>query len=203
MNISTSPSLEHLLLEKASNGDRRAYAELYSTYAPKLYRFVFPFADQSKENTEEVVQDVFLKIWAKREMLKTVRSFEAYIFRVAKNQLIDNRKRQESLRKIINTFGPETESESALDKVIYDEYNRAAQEAIGRLSPQRRRIFEMRVMYEMGIDEIACQLNISQSAVKKQLYEARDFIKVHLHQSTGWPLVFIAFCKVFCSFFKA
>ncbi len=78
---------ESSLLKKASAGDRIAFSTLYTHYFPRLYRFVF-FINQSHEDTEEILQDVFLKIWDKKESLPRIRSFEDYIFRMAKEQAV-------------------------------------------------------------------------------------------------------------------
>ncbi|WP_316840574.1 RNA polymerase sigma factor [Pedobacter gandavensis] len=179
------------LLEQVASGDWEAFATLYNTYVPKLYRFIYPFANQNKEDTEEVIQDVFLKVWMRKETIPGLRSFEAYLFRMAKNQLLDQRGRQDSQLRLIDKFGgtSSTELASVHDQLVYEEYYEIAKVALQDLSPQRRRIFDMRMEQEMSIDEIAKALNISSSAVKKQLYEAINAIKQQLRHKTGWPLL--------------
>ena len=186
-----SPIEERTLFEQVSLGDREAYAKLYAFYVPKLYRFIYPFANQSKEDTEEVLQEVFLKIWIRKETLVDLRSFESYLFRMAKNQLTDHRKRNLSRQNLVIRLMPECETENATahDNMVYTEYIQAAKEAVYQLTPQRRKIFEMRTQQDMAIDEIAAKLNITRSAVKKQLYEAILFIKTYLKYHTGWPLL--------------
>ncbi|MHB1178277.1 MAG: RNA polymerase sigma factor [Daejeonella sp.] len=182
---------ERALLEQVSLGDREAYAKLYAFYIPKLYRFIYPFANQSKEDTEEVLQDIFLKIWVRKETLTDLRSFESYLFRMAKNQLTDHRKRNLSRQNLVIKLmpGSETENATAHDNLVYTEYLLTAKEAVYKLTSQRRKIFEMRMQQDMAIDEIATKLNITRSAVKKQLYEAIFFVKTYLNYHTGWPLL--------------
>ncbi|WP_316821680.1 RNA polymerase sigma factor [Pedobacter gandavensis] len=179
------------LLEKVASGDWEAFAALYNTYVPKLYRFIYPFANQNKEDTEEVIQDVFLKVWMRKEKIAELRSFESYLFKMAKNQLLDQRGRQSSQLRLINMVGNDAcqELASVHDQLVYEEYYKIAKQALQDLSPQRRRIFDMRMEEEMSIDEIAKALNISSSAVKKQLYEAIHTIKKELRHKTGWPLL--------------
>lgn len=182
---------EQDMLKKVASGNWEAFAVLYNFYVPKLYRFIYPFANQNKEDAEEVIQDVFLKVWMKKEKLENIRSFEAYLFRMAKNQLIDLKKQSSSQQRIIDQIIPLQRSHdtSAHDKLVYNEYYNSAKSALSLLTPQRRKIFEMRTEGEMSIDEIAKQLNISQSAVKKQLYEAIRLIKKHIAHETGWPVL--------------
>lgn len=192
LTLGVETSIENQeLLEKVASGDWEAFATLYNTYVPKLYRFIYPFANQNKEDTEEVIQDVFLKVWMRKEKIIGLRSFESYLFRMAKNQLLDQRGRQDSQLRLINKFGgaSSTELASVHDQLVYDEYYKIAKVALQDLSPQRRRIFDMRMEQEMSIDEIAKALNISSSAVKKQLYEAINTIKQQLRHKTGWPLL--------------
>lgn len=183
---------EQALLEKVAVGDWHAFADIYNFYVPKLHRFIYPFVNHNKEDIEEVIQDVFLKLWKKREELTAVRSFEAYLFRMAKNQLIDLKKQHSSQQRIIAKITPRQNvyDESVHDKLVYSEYHKLAKAALDLLTPQRRKIFEMRVEEEMSIDEIASQLNISRSAVKKQLYEAIHFVKKHISHDTDWPVLF-------------
>jgi RNA polymerase sigma factor (sigma-70 family) len=190
----TEPSIdEKALLARVASGDSNAYAQIYTFYTPLIYRFIYPFTDSSKEQTEEIIQDIFLKIWMRKETLIDLRSFEAYLFKMAKHQLIDARKRDQCLQKIIGQLGHEEESMSSpLDNnLIYSDYLNSAQVAISSLTPQRKKIFDMRTQQDMTIDEISGSLNITRSAVKKQLYEAIHYIKQHLHYHTGWPLLFI------------
>jgi RNA polymerase sigma-70 factor (family 1) len=184
---------ENILLAQIASGNTKAYCKLYTWYAPKLYRFVYPFANQSKEETEEVIQEIFLKVWTKRHTLTNIISIEAYLFKMAKNQLIDElqkqRVRKEKTGQHLHLV--EESSNSVYNEVVYTEYYSMAMKAIESLTPQRKRIFELRTQNEMSIDEIATQLQISHSAVKKQLYEAINFVKTHLHKNADWPVAIV------------
>lgn len=196
MNTSQHIS-DSLLLKRVAVGDKKAYKLLYNYYSPNLIRYILTFVKNSKEDAEEIVQDLFLKIWIKKETLININSFEAYLFRMAKNELINRHVRQTKLNEIVQlkSVNDLTETESVHEKVVYDEYLEAAQLAIEQLSPQRRKIFEMRTQMDMPIEDIAVELNITKSAVKKQLYEAIHFMKNQLHHVIGWPLIvfFISF----------
>lgn len=184
---------EREVLEAIALGDRAAFARLYTFYVPKLQRFLYPFTNQNKEDAEEVIQDVFLKIWMKKEILIGIKSFDSYLFRMAKNQLTDMRLSNKARAERAGRMGylsPQI-SQAADETLFYNEYLKSAKEAIEKLSPQRRKIFEMRTEQEMSMDQIAQQLGISQSAVKKQLYEAIHTIKDQMHQQTGWPLLLV------------
>ncbi|HWW39404.1 RNA polymerase sigma factor [Pedobacter sp.] len=184
---------ERELLEEIALGNRKAFARLYTFYVPKLQRFLYPFTNQNKEDADEVIQDVFLKIWMKKEILIGIKSFEAYLFRMARNRLTDQRVSDQARK--VRTDGllyiSNTVSAPADEELFYKEYLKSAKDAIQALSPQRKKIFEMRTEQDLNINEIAAQLGISQSAVKKQLYEAIHTIKEHLNHQTGWPMLLV------------
>ncbi|MRG43985.1 sigma-70 family RNA polymerase sigma factor [Chitinophaga sp. SYP-B3965] len=187
--LSVPANSEHInessLLKKASAGDRIAFTTLYTHYFPRLYRFVF-FINQSREDTEEILQEVFLKIWDKKESLLRIRSFEDYLFRMAKNKLFDLAKKNKMIHRLMPQQ-VQTVSD-ATDEVTYKEYHRVAMEAITHLPERKRTVFLMSVEEDMSLDEIASELKISRSAVKKHLYAAVRTIKEHLRLHAEWTV---------------
>jgi RNA polymerase sigma-70 factor (ECF subfamily) len=183
---------EQALLQRTADGDREAFSILYTHYYTGLYRFVF-FILRSPEDSEEIVQDVFLTIWVKRQTLTGIRSFDDYLFRMARNRVFDSSKKSRTRRKLNRHVAPNSEegANSPFDDLLFQQYHEAAQEAIGKLSGRRREIFLMNARDELTAREIAVILNISLPAVKKQLHEARHFIKEHLRKNAGWLLFFI------------
>jgi len=183
---------EQALLGRTAEGDREAFSILYTHYYTGLYRFVF-FILKSPEDSEEIIQDVFLKIWVKRETLTGIRSFEDYLFRMAKNRIFDSTKQVRTRRKLNRHIAPTTEegADSPFDDLLFQQYHVAAMEAINQLSQRRREIFLMNARDERTAREIAVLLNISLPAVKKQLHEARHFIKEYLRKNAGWILFFV------------
>ena len=174
---------ERGLLDRCAGGDRAAFAALYTFYLPALVKYIYLFT-KSSELSEEIVQDVFVKIWEKKENLVTVQSFQAYSFKSAKNALLDHfRKEQTESNYFSRNIPFSEESEEQTDgNLIYGQYYQLAQEAINRLPEKRRQIFELKTIDDLSLDEIADQLAISKSVVKKQLYAATDFVKEYLRK---------------------
>ena len=177
------------LLKALAQGDEVAFAELYHHYQPILHDFLFPLTSFSKEDTDEILQDIFLKLWLRKEALLAVRSLRSYLFRMAKNRLLD--KRASSIRSLGAVHGwqyaqQQAESgEGVQEKVLLEEYHELARQAIGKLSPQKRRILLMRNEAGLSLDEIAEELSITKFAVKKQLYEALKALRDHLKSHHG------------------
>lgn len=174
---------ERDLMDRCAGGDRDAYANLYTGYLSALMKYMFLFT-KSRELSEEIVQDVFVKIWEKKEGLLTVHSFQAYIFKTAKNQLLDHMRKEQSQSRFFTLSGPFEEAceEQADDNLIYGQYYQLAQDAINLLPEKRKQVFELKTREELSLDEIAERLAISKSVVKKQLYAATGFVKDYLRK---------------------
>ncbi|QKJ30669.1 RNA polymerase sigma-70 factor [Mucilaginibacter mali] len=172
---------EPRLLELAAQGDRDAYASLYQFYLPRLYKYLFGII-RSREDTEEILHDMFLKLWEDRANLARVQSFNSYIFRIAKNKLLNLYKHQQVARKAIDYFTQNaSESTDAADeRLIYRQYQSVIDAAINSLPPKRRQVYELCTQQELSYDEVADQMGISRSMVKKQIYAAKDHIREYL-----------------------
>jgi RNA polymerase sigma factor (sigma-70 family) len=192
------PVNELLLLQKVSEGDWDAYTDLFNYYLPVLSQYIYPFAHQSREDTEEIIQEVFLKIWEKRETLLSIKSFDHYLFRMAKNRLTNLLIQRKSLGnlhiKYVETQErSHTEPERAL---LYAEYRDTALKAIEQLSPKLQTVFLMSSQEEFSLDEIAGRLALPRETVKKRLYLASSFIKNYLRTNAEW-LALVAGCLFF------
>lgn len=176
-----------------SEGDDTAFESIYNFYQPRLYQYIYPFTKNSKEDTEEVLQNVFVKLWTRREALPAIRQFPEYLFRMARNQLFDLQKSIRRTALIIDDI-PIIENEfrsPTYEHMVYQEYSAAAKQAIENLSDQRKRIFLMRFENDMSLDEIARILKIAKSSVKNQLYEAIMQIKRYLKKNGDMYILFL------------
>jgi RNA polymerase sigma-70 factor (ECF subfamily) len=178
---------EQALLQRTAEGSREAFEILYAHYYAGLYRFI-AFIIDSHEDAEEIIQDIFLKVWMKKETLVGIRSFEDYLFRMAKNRVFDMTRQSKSRLKLSHQLGQSTPeaTDSTYNTLIFREYHDIAQEAINLLPPRKREIFLMNARDEMTAQEIADRLGSTRGAIKKQLFEATHFIKDHLRKKAGW-----------------
>jgi RNA polymerase sigma-70 factor (family 1) len=177
---------ESKLLQQVAEGSREAYAMLYQFFFPKLYQYIYGII-RSKEDAEEILQDIFLTLWEKKKELQNVRSFNAYIFRIARNKLINKFEHEKVQRKAFTYIIKHAEVSDAIteDHYIYRQYNEVVTHALNALPPKRRQVFEMSIQKEFSHNKIACELQISKSMVKKQLYAANRHIKKYLQQYAG------------------
>ncbi len=84
---------ELLLLKQTAAGDEKAFQQLFIAYWDKLYANALHLI-KSPEAARDLTQEVFIKIWLKRENLSDVLLFEPWLYRVAKNVFIDHLRKQ-------------------------------------------------------------------------------------------------------------
>ena len=175
-------------------GDRKAFNILYTQYLSQLYRYIYLFT-KSKEQSEEIVQDVFVKIWEKRENLTHITSFKSYLYKSAKNLLLDEIRKNAMKAKAHQLLKPATEEgyELADTRIISLQLNQIANEAIALLPEKRRAIFLMRTREELSLDEISSKLSISKSVVKKQLYAGISFVRSYMHKNEITAIIILSF----------
>ncbi|WP_162946613.1 RNA polymerase sigma factor [Chitinophaga barathri] len=192
-----SISSESALCRRMAAGDESAFASLYEQYQPKLHLFIYPLTGFSLPDTHEVIQDIFIKLWLRKETLVNITSLQAYLFTMARNRLADLRTQQARQRKVIGLLQlqqPESHSD-VQEKLELREYHRIARALINKLPKQKRRIFILRNEEGLSLDEIAAELNITKFAVKKQLYEATWYLKACL--STHADLKILSIILIF------
>lgn len=190
---------EPLLIRRCVNGDRTAFSLIYSHYAPLLYRLLYPLTHESRHDAEEIIQDVFLSIWEKRELLPAIRNFKPFLFRMARNKLIDLKRKEGVKKRAAGNL--ETLSESAVspeDDALYVEYHSFAMKAIAALPPRQRQVFDLRMSEDLSLDEIAALLQITTHAVKKNLYTAIRTVKEQLTKNPDWFVLFFIAVASYC-----
>jgi len=175
------------LVRLAAGGDQDAYGRLYSYYYPQLYASLV-FIAQSHEDAQEIIHEAFLKIWKTKESLVLVRSFEDYAYTLAKNLLFNQLKRKKVNERIMLSLSDQSvrnTGSSPDQEYLYKQYYQTAITAINRLSAQKQQIFLLRTQEGLALGDIANEMGISISAVKKHLYAAFESVKEALRQTGG------------------
>jgi RNA polymerase sigma-70 factor (ECF subfamily) len=175
------------LVRLAADGDQKAYGRLYSYYYPQLYTSL-SFIAQSHEDAQEIIHEVFLKIWKSKESLVLIRSFEDYAYTLGKNLLFNHLKRKKVSQRVILSLSEQSVNDTGSSpdqEFLYKQYYQAATTAINQLPEQKRRIFLLRTQEGLPLRDIANEMGVSVSAVKKHLYAALELVKTALRQEEG------------------
>lgn len=179
------------LARRIKYGEKSAYQKLFERYAPKIFHFSLSYL-KNNADAEELVQDVFLKIWEKREILDGTQNIKAYIFKIAVNTIYDFIRRK-NIEKSFNDFARvnfNKSSNTTWDTVIFEEMQATLDELISQMPEQRRRVFYLSKRKGLTNNEIAQKLNLSKRTVENQLYRAINFLKEHLKNESIIALLF-------------
>jgi RNA polymerase sigma-70 factor (ECF subfamily) len=141
---------------------------------------------KSKVIAEEIVLDVFLKLWVGRDLLPEIKNMDAFLNKVAYNKALDFLKiasRKKELHKVIAKQIEMSQEQEADHRLLDSEYQSILKKALDQLSPQRRMIFTLSRVEGLNNEEIAKQLNLSRNTVRNTLHESLQSIKEYLRQN--------------------
>lgn len=179
--LKTNSYNDKILLQQVASGDEEAFRQLFHAYNKQLQPFIVKLT-HSPLAAEEVLQEVFLKIWLHRERLGEVEDPRAYIIRIASNESMNFLRKKMKDNRLFDTLrsAQPAESPSPELSVLYRETERLVGEAIGQLPRACRQIYRMSREQDKRITEIATELNLSDHTVKNQLVKALKMIRLHL-----------------------
>jgi RNA polymerase sigma-70 factor (ECF subfamily) len=170
---------EKELFKRIANGDEEAFAQVFYHYTSILHPFVLNKV-KSQAATEEIVQDVFLKLWTKREVLKSIESPAAYLMRIATNKTLDHLRRKAIEYKVMQNVKGKEEDSPVDNEISFKEAKRILAEAIAAMPDQRRTIYLLQ-QDGYSYEEIASQLSISSNTVRNHIALASKYLKDYLH----------------------
>jgi RNA polymerase sigma-70 factor (ECF subfamily) len=168
------------IISRVSLGDEVAFRQLFELYSNKIFGFVFKLA-KSKVMAEEVVQDVFMKVWMNRESLRDVEYFPAYLSTIAKNHAFNLLKRkalEEQAKLVLQRDLPQSSLETE-ERIAYRDYNNILKEVVSQMPPQQQKVYKLCHKKGFKYEEVAVKLNISKLTVKTHMQKAIRTIKSH------------------------
>lgn len=149
------------LVSRLKIGDKKAFEEIFRKYREKIYYFAIRYYN-SPEDAENVVQDVFIKLWDERDKVKEELSLNNYIYTIAKNHLF-NIQRKKINEKAYRTYiidhlvqVPNLENE-----LIYADLKEGIDKFIEALPAQRKKVFIMGNIEGLSNKEVALKMNLS------------------------------------------
>lgn len=167
------------------NNSQDAYKELYVRYKARLIHFCIRLL-KNESDAEDMVHDIFLKIWIIRHSLKVDLSFWGYLQTTAKN-LILNKFRQIDIHERFAQYAIRDKKNSTNqtdDSIINDDYKKLLNTLIENLPPKQREVYLLNRIQGLTYNEIAKKLQISVYTVREYISLALRKIKRNLPRHT-------------------
>ena len=191
--VSKDKPSDRQLADQIKKGQTHAFDLLFDRYSQRLYRFSKSLL-KNHEDAEGVVQEVFFRIWEKRDELNERKSFRSFLFSIAYNLIIDQfRKRvkdQEYEQFLIkqaqqNYWNPE-------NKLEYKELKKKVNKAVTELPEQRKKIYQLSREEGLSYKEIAGRLHIKPKTVENHINLALRYIRKRLGNKTLAVALFLS-----------
>lgn len=180
------------LVEKLRNGDSFAFEVLFYKYRSRVKGFARSMIP-TQIDPEEIVQEVFVRVWLKREAINPEKDFQSYLFSITKNLILDHLKSAVNRRLyfVEEHFQQDLLIEDGTDVTISEDVEAKLLELIEQLPERRRKIFSLSRFEGMSYKQIAERLNISENTVDSQIRNALAFLRKEFRKIT--TLAFLYF----------
>lgn len=182
---------EKKLVQRLVAGEETAFEIIFYRYRGKVGNFIRNSAPVGTD-WEGLVLEVFLRIWMNRERLDTERPFEAYLFRAAKNIVVDELRKKigRSVYLQEGTFARDFGVNETENKIEDRELQSWLEAMLDKIPSQRRLVFMMNRFEGLSYREIAGKLNISENTVDTQIRRTLQFFRAELKKLNTFFLLF-------------
>ncbi len=170
-----------------------AFQKIFVFYSETLFHFTCSYLKNTGE-AEEIVQDVFLRIWEKRAEIDLEKSFKSFLYTMTVNKVLNHLKHQvvrQKYEKYLNNFNHDF-SESPEAQVHYKELGERIEGLMNKLPEQQRNIFSLSRQEGLSNSEISEKLGLSIRTVENQIYRAGKFLKEQLKGEYLFALLLLA-----------
>ncbi|MDP9077771.1 MAG: sigma-70 family RNA polymerase sigma factor [Bacteroidota bacterium] len=189
---SDNENLGHLI-KQLQQGDERAFTLLYDQYSKPIYRNILRLV-KDQEIAQELLQDLFLRVWERRAAIKIEGSFKSYLYKVSENLVYKHfRKIAQDNRLVEKLIASSVQYETNVeDSIVSRETIELLQKAIDNLSPQRKQIYTLCKLEGKSHEEVSKELGISTSTVNNHIVKANHAVKHFFLANTELAALLIA-----------
>ena len=173
-------------------GDRDAFNHIYERHWKELFLCALKKLGE-KEEAEDLIQDLFVSIWLKRNDFEINSSLKAYLFTALKYKIINHfeyktvrRKHLESLKVELKAF-----EDATSNALVAEEVEKSIEVGVNSLSPKVKLVYQLSREENLSLDEISEKLAVSKQTVKNQISKALKILKAHLNHGYFWVFIWM------------
>ncbi len=186
-----NPGREKNWIINLKKGDKGAFYHLYEEYGKRIFAFALGYL-KSKNDAEEVVQEVFVKLWNAKTSINTELSFKSYLFKISYNHICEiflKKNRENSYKHEILDFAVDFDNRTE-ERIDYHSLLELVETLINKLPPRQKEILNLNKKQGLPVKQIATILNISPRTVEKHLSEALKNLKKEISEEHIAGLLF-------------
>jgi RNA polymerase sigma-70 factor (ECF subfamily) len=193
VNLSEKAQRDFMLVQRATNGDQRAFAELMGRYRDAIYYMLLKMVNNSSD-AEDLTIEAFGKAFKNITQYAPNYAFSTWLFKIATNNCIDFIRKKKANHVSLDHNDEEHEKASmdlqaaVLDpeeSLINDQKIKMMRTVVSKLKPRYRKLIELRYFNELSYEEISEELELPIGTVKAQLFRARELLYNILKNTPG------------------
>ncbi len=171
----------NIQLARLKNGDRDSFRVVYNLHVDALYSFVLRFV-KSPPLADDIVQESFIRIWVNRESIDPSGSFKGYLYKIARNLVLNLLARTRHENNILTEvlISSAKLSNRTEEEVYFNETSQVLKEGISKLPPQQKKVIELCKYQGLTYDQVADELQISSNTINAHMVSALRFLKRYL-----------------------
>jgi len=169
---------DEILIAGIKRNDYSSYNQLFLRYYSRLCAFVFGIT-QSSSASEDVVQELFIRLWINRAKLEINENISGYLYRSSKNAALNHLRSEKSRQKSVQNM-PVQEYLTDDNLIEQVEFSAALYQCIEQLPERSREVFKMSRIDGFKQQEISDQLGISVKTIKNQIWKSLQYLKACL-----------------------
>lgn len=169
------------ILKEVAEGNENSFRDLFHFYKGRVYAYAMHFT-HTVQVSEEIVQEVFIKLWLHKETLGGIANMEGYLYTITRNLCFDYLKKLAHVKVAEQEWGlaAEMSEEDVEATVVCNNYKYLVRQALELLPPQQKKIYTLSFYHGQKHEEIARYLRISRNTVKVHLTKARATVRRYL-----------------------
>lgn len=197
MNVAEKQIDERTLVLRLTEGDERAFCELYAAYKNRLIYFAMRFL-KSREYAEDIFQDAFTLIWQGRRFINPDASFSSYLYTIVRNRVLNQLRDLENQDKLKSQIMEQAVdyTDDVKDHILVNDLRSLIASALQQLTARQREILLMSREKEMSHKEIADALGISVNTVQEHISSSLRILRAYLkkYSATSADLILLLIC---------
>jgi len=179
-------------LSALQSGSTIAFKFFYDKYSPQLYRKLLKMV-HIQEISEELLQDLFLKVWEKRESIDPEQSFQGYLYRIAEHMVYDHYRkatRQAKMAREVAQISTELHNPTE-DLISGKEFQHQIDQAISKLPEMQKQVFTLCKIEGKTYEQVSELLGISKATINTHISRATKTIKAQLLEGNSLAMLIV------------